>query len=68
MDEFENALNTILESYKRKIMKLNKIKNNLSINELEKQLSCYNDSINIMTYSLLQKGCMKNEKIKKKNR
>lgn len=68
MDDFENALNDIVESYKSKIIKLNKNKHNLSINELEKQLLCYNDSINIMTYSLLQKGCMKNEKIKKKNR
>ncbi len=68
MDDFENALNEIVESYKSKIIKLNKIKHNISINELEKQLLCYNDSINIMTYSLLQKGCMKNEKTKKKNR
>lgn len=68
MDEFENALNDIVESYKSKIIKLNKNKHNLSIHELEKQLLCYNDSINIMTYSLLQKGCMKNEKTKKKNR
>lgn len=68
MDDFENALNDIVESYKSKIIKLNKNKHNLSINELEKQLLCYNDSINIMTYSLLQKGCMKNEKTKKKNR
>ena len=68
MNEFEKSLNDIVESYKSKIIKLEKNKHNLSINELEHQLSCYNDSINIMTYSLLQKGCMNNEKIKKKNR
>ena len=68
MENFEQALNDIIESYKTKIIKLEKNKHDLSINELEHQLSCYNDSINIMTYSLLQRGMTKNEKIKKKNK
>ena len=68
MEDFEKSLNEIVESNKNKIKKLEKNKHNLSINELEHQLSCYNDSINIMTYSLLQRGMTKNEKIKKKNK
>lgn len=67
MDEFEKALDGILKSYKQKIRRLNKMKKQLNIKQLEYQLTCLNDSLNIMTYSLLQEEGKNNEEIKKTN-
>lgn len=65
---FEKSISDVLLEYKNRIIKLNNMKHNLSKEQLEHRLRSYNDSLDIVIYSLLQEGMKVDETIQKKNK